>query len=95
MKQRAFVKASDVREGTILIADDAFTCVKAGCELMVEQDDDGVQFFRCADGQHFLKGQRGFTVADKHGFVGFTLKEPVPQAATPRRRGAGKPSGRK
>lgn len=51
-----FAQIADVHEGTKLIADGGFTCLKAGAAVTVERGADGL-FVPCADGKHFIDGQ--------------------------------------
>jgi hypothetical protein len=47
-----------VREGTILIADDQFTCLKCDEAVAVLKDPRGRLYVVCQDGRHFLSQQR-------------------------------------
>jgi hypothetical protein len=50
-----YAKKGKVKKGDILIADDGFTCVKAG-EVEIHEDCSGL-FFHCRNGHHYLDGQ--------------------------------------
>jgi hypothetical protein len=62
-------KISDIKVGDILIADDGFTCMKAG-EHEVKASEAGALFIDCTEGRHFLAGQER---ADGT-LIGLTLK---------------------
>ena len=64
-----YAKNSEVKAGTILIADDGFTCLHDGAERTVESDDDGL-FIPCAAGKHYLDGQ----LNENDEYVGLTIK---------------------
>lgn len=53
---RDFAKISEVTVGSILIPDDDFTCCKAGDELEIFKDENGL-YFKCDEGHHSLDGQ--------------------------------------
>jgi hypothetical protein len=68
----------DVRHGTVLIADDKFTCLEAGEELRVHQNVHGL-YVNCRGVgtvgeifEHYLDGQLGDL---GENYVGFKIKE--------------------
>lgn len=74
MPDKHFTKISEIAEGDTLIADDGFECILPGAELVVLSGMDGLLgkeglFVRCAQGKHFLSGQK----YGKH-YIGFTKK---------------------
>ena len=66
------VKIEDVKEGSVLIADDGFTCLKDGAECVVERQGDELGV-KCSHGFHDLEGQ---VSDDGTEYVGFELKTP-------------------
>lgn len=73
-----FAKAAEVEAGSVLKADGGFTCLRAGAERPVEQDDGGL-FIRCRSGKHYLDGQRERT-ARGVVLVGLALVRPAQEA---------------
>lgn len=61
----------DVKRGTILIADDGFTCLTNGQECEVMRDAWGL-FVHCRDGEHYLDGQLDDDAGD---YIGFRIKQ--------------------
>lgn len=51
------MKLSDVKVGDKLRADAGFTCLRDG-EIVTVQEDAGGKYVPCADGKHYLDGQR-------------------------------------
>lgn len=51
-----FAKIAEVTAGDVLVADDGFTCIAAGTELVVMDKGDGL-FVACDYGRHYLDGQ--------------------------------------
>lgn len=64
---RLSVKIEDVTCGTVLVADDSFTCLRPGqlCKVAVT---DGQLFVYCNAGNHFLDGQLD---AEGTHYIGF------------------------
>ena len=50
-------KLADVKHGDTLIADAGFTCLDAG-QHEVKTDATGAFYVDCADGSHYLSGQK-------------------------------------
>lgn len=67
-----YAKESEVKAGTVLIADGGFTCIPVGAELIVKEDAAGL-YVDCGDGHHYLDGQ----LDDGDVYIGFTLKVSV------------------
>ena len=70
-----FAKLDEVKEGSILVTDGGFTCMKEGeakkVERFVTTSVVGGLFIRCNDGKHFLDGQ----LNSHDEYIGLTLKE--------------------
>lgn len=69
----------DVAAGTVLIADDGFTCVAPGTALVVRCDARGL-WVECGDGQHYLDGQTFGIPGISTGadfYIGLTLRDKV------------------
>lgn len=49
-------KVSEVKEGSLIRVDRAFTCVKPYTVHQVSRADDGL-YFPCKEGRHYLSGQ--------------------------------------
>ena len=64
-----YAKETEVKVGTVLIADGGFTCIKEGAELAAQEDSAGL-FVPCADGHHYLDGQ----LDDGDVYIGLRLK---------------------
>jgi len=75
-----FPLLSDIVPGDKLIADGAFTCLKEGEVCEVKHDDGGI-YVECANGRHFLEGQRGH----RDRCVGFDryVEPPAPPSPAP------------
>jgi hypothetical protein len=67
---RQFASVHEVKEGSILVADDGFTCLRNGEVLTVQKDEEGL-YVPCCDGQHYIDGQIS---DDGKTYVGLTLK---------------------
>lgn len=65
-------KLSDLKPGDAVIADDGFTCMKAGPKT-VQSGDNGVLYVPCDEGRHYLFGQA--SLADNDTLVGLSLPE--------------------
>lgn len=70
---RVYAKVSEVKVGDILIADDAFSCLKEGDEVAVAETEAHELYVPCLNTIHLLKGQ-----IEKHKkggyYIGFYLK---------------------
>lgn len=69
------VKISEVREGTILLADAGFSCIELGTTRTVQKDLDGRLFVYCAEDKHYLEGQR----TENGRYIGFELVSSEPR----------------
>ena len=65
------MSASNIKNGSILVADGGFDCILAGERTTVRRDEKGELFVPCSHGRHYLDGQLG---ADGETLVGFTLE---------------------
>ncbi len=68
-----YAKQSEVKAGTVLVADGGFTCLLAGDERVVQANSVGELFVVCGgdgQGKHFLSGQ----LEGADAYVGFSLK---------------------
>jgi len=68
---KTFAKVSEVEEGTVLVADGGFTCLKDGDEREAKKGLGGDLYIDCSAGEHYLVGQ-----LDEGGneYVGLSLK---------------------
>lgn len=69
------MKLSELSAGDLVLADDGFTCLKAGA-YTVQADKDGRLFIPCDEGRHHLDGQVDFK--DPEQLVGTTKAARVP-----------------
>lgn len=67
-----FSKIFEVKEGTILIADEGFTCIPSYQECEVKSHPNGL-YVECEEGQHFLDGQIDFE--SKTTYIGFHIEK--------------------
>lgn len=51
-----YASVSEVTEGTILVADSGFTCIKSNDQLIVRSGPSGL-YVDCEEGKHLLDGQ--------------------------------------
>lgn len=70
------MKLSELSAGDLVLADDGFTCLKAGA-YTVQADKDGRLFIPRDDGKHYLDGQVDFK--DQEHLVGITKAARVPR----------------
>lgn len=64
-----YAKETEVKAGTVLIADGGFTCIKEGAELTVQDGPSGL-FVPCDCGTHSIDGQ----LDDGEVYIGLSLK---------------------
>lgn len=69
-----FAIVVEVTEGTILVADGGFTCIKEGSELTVARDEHGKLYVPCSSGKHYLNGQCDDDSVEGAEYVGLYLK---------------------
>ena len=62
-----FSEISTVTDGTKLIADGGFTCIRQGEVLTAKADAQGHLYVPCNEGKHYLDGQ-----ADKGHYIGLS-----------------------
>lgn len=56
---KPFVKVDEVKEGTVLIPDSGFTCMKADQpKTVLKKEGTGELYILCREGWHFLDGQK-------------------------------------
>jgi hypothetical protein len=69
-----YAKESEVKAGTVLIADGGFTCIKEGAHLVAQENWGGL-FVPCTHdgGKHYLDGQ----IDDGEVYIGFRVKAQV------------------
>jgi hypothetical protein len=63
---RTTMKLSELKAGDVLIADDGFTCLRAGPHT-VEASENGL-FIKCDVGRHFLTAQEDRETGELVGF---------------------------
>lgn len=64
-----YAKESEVKVGTVLVADGGFTCIREGAELTVQDSGTGL-VVRCDCGTHSIDGQ----LDDGEVYIGLRLK---------------------
>lgn len=64
------IRKSDVQDGTMLIADNGFTCMAENEVKQVKLDEHGL-YVDCSEGKHYLDGQ--VKINDYDFIVGFLL----------------------
>jgi hypothetical protein len=64
-----FAPASSVKEGTILVPDGRFTCMKANVEKRVNISETEQLYVECRCGRHYLDGQ-----FENGVYLGFRLR---------------------
>lgn len=67
MTNLAIIKETEIREGDNLIADGGFSCMKEKTKSIVKKDENNELYVDCADGTHYLSGQRD----GKGSIIGF------------------------
>jgi hypothetical protein len=65
-----FAPASSVKEGTLLVPDGRFTCMKANAARHVKLSEDGGLYVECRCGRHYLDGQ-----FENGVYLGFRLRK--------------------
>lgn len=68
--EKLFAGIDDVQEGTMLVADGGFTCIKEGTCMIVRKDNHGL-YVPCKDGNHYIDGQ----LDDGDVYIGLYLAE--------------------
>lgn len=89
-ERRVQATVENVVEGSVVEADDGFTCIAAGKRLMVKKDSTGFLYVECDGGEqeethpvhdepkhHYIDGQ--IDEEDEFAYVGLTLIEQVPE----------------
>ena len=71
---KPYAKVEEVKQGTVLITDDGFTCMEDAQAKTVCQDSDGFLYIACDKGKHYLGCERD------HGpngdfYIGLYLEE--------------------
>lgn len=67
---RPWANEATLKAGDYVKTDDGFTCMREGEVKEVHANTEGELFVCCADGEHHLCGQLGYTPETKGAYVG-------------------------